>query len=692
MKRWPLHNPHFWETAPFFRLLLPLVVGIFCCDHKWLNAVNGKVSVVIIWVSFLVYAALVFLKKTGDYFRIFTFVLLHCIIFFCGYSLAYFNDDCNQSNWFGKETTLAATYLVRITDAPLEKEKSWKIPVTCISSIAQGKIKEVSGKAFLYMYKDWSPMLLQKGDSILVPGDWENIKNVGNPFEFDYATYCKRNNIFYPQFCIAGEIRMYAANDPGRESITVKVHNWCMSQLSKYITDVTACGLIQAMLLGDEVNLDQDLRQSYSETGIIHIIAISGGNVSIFFIVISFLLLWLRDKKHLWVKYAIALPLVWFYVLMAGAQPSAMRAAVMFSLLAFGIMLQKSNNTLNLLFATAFLLLCANPGWLFSVGFQLSFVAVLSIILFYKPVYNWFAPPNKLAKWLWSAVAASIAAEILVAPLVIWYFHMFPLLFVVANAAAFMFMGMVLVLGIAVICLSWIPVVAKVMGIVTVWLITWFDKIVDTLKGYNPESFRYLVLTDMELVVTYLMIGGVTYFLIRKHKAALFTGLSAACILLFLLCSDEWERLHQLRLVVYNSARTNRIELIDGKTYTILGTDTATDNKTSYTTKLAHTGWRAWQKSIAQANGIYQVGNKTALILNDDINTENSFPVDYLIVNSTAIPDPILLKHVFSPSLIILDNRYKNRSQDKFKKNAQKAGVAVYSVADEGAFILDGGK
>ncbi len=197
-----------------------------------------------------------------------------------------------------------------------------------------------------YIYiKIVTPCCYTKVTVSLFQGKWQPIGNAGNPFEFDYAAYCKRSGIFYQQSCSVNDIRLYSANNPGATSFIDRAHDLCMQQLDKYITDPKTKGLIQAMILGDEVNLDEDLRQSYADTGIIHIIAISGGNVAIFFMAISFLLLWLRHKQHMWIKYAIALPLVWFYVLMAGAAPSAIRAAVMFSLLAFSVMLEKNNNS-----------------------------------------------------------------------------------------------------------------------------------------------------------------------------------------------------------------------------------------------------------------------------------------------------------------------------------------------------------
>ena len=683
MKRWPLREAYFWETAPFFRLLLPFAAGILCHDASGF-ARQGSALLFIICFLFALLASVVFGRR--NYPQV-IFLLQVVIVFFFGIAASYFADIRSDKAWFGNGIKENNAYLVRITDAPAEKENSWKVPVRLISVI-NGKVSTASGDAFIYLYKDRFPMRLRKGDTILVPGKWQPIRNAGNPFEFDYAGYCRRNGIYYQQSCSPNDIRLYATREPGDASMASRAHDWCMAQLGKYITEPKTKGLIQAMLLGDEVNLDEDLRQSYSETGIIHIIAISGGNVTIFFLAISGALWWLRHKKNLWVKYAIALPLVWFYVVMAGAPPSAVRAAIMFSLLAFSVILQKGYNGPNQLLATAFLLLCAKPMWLFSVGFQLSFVAVLSLILFYKPVYKWLSPTNKIAKLLWGTVAASISAEILAAPLVVYYFHMFPLLFIVANALAYLFMGFVLFAGMAVILLSWFPAVAKLIGVCVVWTVTVFDKVVVWLQSLNPVSFHFLVLTGIELILVYLVIMGFSLFFMRKQKAGLFTGMAAACILLISLSHEEWVGLHQQKLIVYNTPKTNHIELITGRGYAVLSTDTAT-KKTAYAVKPAHIGWRAWRQNSGETNEITYVHGKSFLILNKDVDTGAHFPVDYLVINYSGQPGVEQLKAVFSPSLIIAGNNLNEKQRKKFLKDGADAGIRIYAVAESGAFVLE---
>lgn len=688
MKRWPLHTAYFWESAPFFRVLLPFACGIAGYELTRPYFVARISSAVFILIAFIAYLVITFSKKRKNYFPTLGFLLVSGIFFAGGYALSLYDDVRNDKQDISRCINDGAAHLVRITGTPAEREKTWKIQVRVLSVIDNGGVHTVTGKAFVYVHKSGYPLRLQKGDSVIVPGKWQPIKAAGNPFEFYYATYCLRNGITRQQFCSRADIITYGRNNPGANTYTERMHDWCMAQMDKYIPDTKARGLMQAMLLGDEVNLDEELRDAYAATGIIHIIAISGGNVAIFFIVISFLLRWLKHKKHLWVRYAIALPLVWFYVVMAGSSPSAIRAAVMFSLLAVGVMLQKNNNSLNQLFATAFLLLCAEPMWLFAVGFQLSFVAVLSIILFYGPIYKWLSPKYLLTKTLWSTAAASLAAEILIAPLVIYYFHNFPIMFIVANVAAYIFMSVVLILGMGVIVLSFVPETATLLGWCIGWLVNVFGSMISWLQQFNPPSFHSLVLTDAELVLTYACIAGFAVLMMRKQKSALFTGVSMSIVLMVLLCYDQWSSLRQQRLIVYNINGINRIERIEGKRYSVLSQDTGNIKKIAYTTSAAHTQWHAWRKGD-DTSEVFVVNGKTVLVLNREVFGTGALPADYVIINYTGYTDPALLKRMFSPALVVVGNNYTHAQQKKFVAACENVGMRVHSIANNGAFVMN---
>jgi competence protein ComEC len=690
MANWPLNKAYLWEKVPFLRLLLPLITGIICYSVIPINKTDRFLPLAAVTIiSFALFILLSF-KKGNAVFEIFKTLSAVLILVLIGWLFCYLNDVRNKKDWFGNTISKNAHYIARLNSVPTQREKSWKLDVSVLHSIQNDKIKDVKGNAFIYVSKDGAMPDLQEGDTVLIPGNWQSIKNPGNPYEFDYAGYCAKNNLYYRQFIPANEISLLSTAHKNNLDLAEKAHVWCMNQLQTYLPDSATMGLLQAMLLGDEINLDEHLLHAYSETGIVHIIAISGGNVAIFFFVISFLLFWIRNKKYRWIKYLVALPLVWFYVIVAGASPSAIRAAVMFSVLAVGLSFQKPNNSLNQLFATAFLLLCAEPMWLYSVGFQLSFVAVLSLIIFYKPIYNIWPQTNSIMKGLWSTVCASCAAEILVAPLVIYYFHLFPLLFLVANVIAYLFMSMVLVLGMAILLFSFLPALAILIGRLTVLIVSFFDTIVFKLQHLNPESFHFLYLRSFELLLVYVVVAGLGIFILKKQKPGLFISLIALCLLLVSFCRNKWMVIKQQKLVVYNIPGYNYIEKISGTHYCALA-DTIDKKRETYILISAHTAWQAWREEPNTDIELLTIGKETILILdNPKKYTGASFHTDYVILDNISKQNLEDVRKTFSPKLIVLSSGIKSNTIDHLMANSPVSNTNIYSVSKSGAFILEG--
>lgn len=700
MSRWPEHKAYFWEAAPFFRILAPFALGIFLYLNPWgvrLPLVGVAATAL---ASVVVYLALVGVNMQKG-----SFVVANLALVTLGFSIAGYNDVRSRHNWFGHAAQPGNTYLATITTAPEEKNSSWKLQVRTLWAMKEEQITTAPGNAFVYVRKTDLPMLLQKGDTVLLPGRWEPIKDAGNPFEFSYAAYCAHNNIFHTQWCAPEEVRLYAQRNIDAAPLTEKMHDWCMRQLDKRLGGHKARGLLQAMLMGDEVNLDKDLQHAYAETGILHIIAISGGNVAVFFIVISTLLGWLKHKRYTWIKYVVAMPIVWFYVLAAGAQPSAIRAAAMFSLLSFGIITRRNSNNLNELFATAFVLLCAEPAWLLSIGFQLSFAAVLSIVLFYKHVYAWlpFTQPKisgtgivaavkkvitGLPFKLWRVIAMSIAAEILIAPLVIYYFHSFPVMFIAANAAGYLFMSFVLMQGMVMLALSGIPAISGGISEVIKALTEIFSSLVGAIQDIGPTSFRHISLSTLEIIILYSALADMAYFLLRKYKPALFASVGALCLLMVSRCVNEWDTLNQRRLVIYNTPHSCHAEIEEGDRYSVICTDTAHNSEIDYATSPAHTGWNAWQQHRNHAEEVCCVGGKSLLFLNGGTPQRGRFPVDYLVLNDPANTDVKQLSETFSPSMIVVSNSLSRKEIARVSADCRKLGIAVHAVADSGAFVL----
>src|SRR6185436_16943723 len=178
-------------------------------------------------------------------------------------------------------------------------------------------------------------------------------------------------------------------------------------------------------------------------------------------------------RKIKWLRPILIVTGLWLFSILAGAQPSILRSAVMFTCIVLGESLSRKSSVYNTLALSAFLLLCYNPYWLWDVGFQLSYAAVLSIVIFMKPIYNWFYIKNKVLDFTWKMNAVTLAAQVLTVPLSIYHFHQFPNYFLLTNLVAVP-VSSVIVLGEILLCVvSFTAPVATAVGNILHYLI-WF--------------------------------------------------------------------------------------------------------------------------------------------------------------------------------------------------------------------------
>lgn len=690
MKRWPLHKTHFWERIPFFRLLIPLVAGVGFYPANEAHDQSFLYPLLICaTVSIALYIVTAIQKKSTDLIKAAQFISIHASLFLLTWVLCYYHDVRNYERWFGNSIDTSEYSIVQITNKPEEKEKTWKLEVSVTGSITNTKISPAIGEALVYVYKYDAPVL-REGDVFIIPNKWQPIENRGNPFEFNYAAYCARDNIYYTAFVGGKELMLSQAVKPDNLPWVKRVHNWCTKQLAWYIKDRATLGLLQAMLAGDKDMLDEELTDAYAATGIIHIMAISGAHITIFFLLVAFLLSWLKHKKYHRVKYIAAIPFIWLYVLVAGAPASAVRAATMFSLLAIGFALQKHPNGINQLLATAFVLLCVNPMWLYAIGFQLSFTAVLSIFIFYRHVYRLYTPVNKITRALWSAIAVSIAAEILIAPLVVYYFHLFPLQFIIANVLAYLFMGVILIAGMLLIALSPFYTIAHALGIAITWLVIVFNQLIFRLQYLNPERFSRLTLSTEQLVVLYLTIAGLAVWLINKKKPGLYISASAFCAFLFLCTIHQWQLLHQQMLIVYNANGGSYIELIQGKTAVLIDTPKRADAKTEkYVIRPAHINLHIQSVDSSHiGKNMIELNGKKIFILNEPV-SDTLIPADYVVLNYNAgTQDLATIKQVVEPEVLVVGTKLSRNKAKQIGEAAKQLQLPIHSIYDDGAFIL----
>lgn len=194
-----------------------------------------------------------------------------------------------------------------------------------------------------------------------------------------------------------------------------------------------AYAVLAAMALGDKSSLSDELKEEYSVSGASHVLALSGLHLGIIYAILS--LLFSRRRWQI-VSQVLILLAIWSYVFIVGMSASVVRSAVMLTVYSFVSLLNRNRLSLNTLSVAAVVILAGSPLYLYDVGFQMSFAAVLFIIIFYRPLLE--VMPGRIRnipiiKQIWQMTAVSVAAQIGVAPLIAFYFGRFSCYFLLTN-------------------------------------------------------------------------------------------------------------------------------------------------------------------------------------------------------------------------------------------------------------------
>ena len=293
-----------------------------------------------------------------------------------------------------------------------------------------------------------------------------------------------------------------------------RTRQYFLNQRSRLLQRLESAGLttdayavVAAMALGDKSALTHDLKDTYSRTGASHVLALSGLHLGIIYTLLSMLVVGRRWQT---VTQVIMIISIWAFVFLVGMPTSVVRAAVMltvYALLALGHRRRMSVNTLAF---TAIAMLLVSPRALFDVGFQMSFMAVFCILLFVplflRPVSARYLMTHRLARWLLSMVAVSVAAQIGVAPLIAYYFGRFSCYFLLTNF-------IVIPAATAILYLTLATLLLPPLGIVLSWVVTGLNATLlyiaampgATIDGLHPSVGLTVSLYGVILATYYLL-------------------------------------------------------------------------------------------------------------------------------------------------------------------------------------------
>jgi len=320
-----------------------------------------------------------------------------------------------------------------------------------------------------------------------------------------------------------------------------------------------------ALVLGKRDAISQELRNAFAETGAVHVLAVSGLHVGFVLGALQLLLGWgfWRKPRWRWLRLSLILLGIWLFALLTGLAPSVLRAATMFSFLAIGSHLQRKGSTYNALAASAFLLLLINPQLLWNIGFQLSYLAVLGILFFQPRIERSVYFSHQVARKGWTLLSVAIAAQLTTFPLSLYYFHQFPVYFLLTGLFVVLLAAGILYLAMALLLLSWWTGAATLLAKGLYWLLFLNNALIFGVQSLPFGLVRAIWISGAVVIVLYAILFFLARQLRQQHLKP-WALLSSVILVLALYNWDIFQRQQQKQAIVYDVRRASAIDWMDG--------------------------------------------------------------------------------------------------------------------------------
>ena len=275
--------------------------------------------------------------------------------------------------------------------------------------------------------------------------------------------------------------------------------------------------LVASIALGEKSNLTSTQREAYSKAGISHVLALSGLHLGIIYSVLSalFSTILYRIVRRDWAEFivqTIITATLWGYVFLVGLPPGAVRSALMLTLYAFVSLLHRDRLSANSLAFACIVMLIANPSTLWDVSFQLSFLAVLSIIIFYPPLFSLYQSTTRWASLLrpvWGIVCVSIAAQVGTMPLIAYYFGRFSCYFLLSNLLILPLITLLLYATLASFIVQGAPLLHNLVLDTMQWLATTVQTLVNGISSLPHSTLDNLQFNLLQTYLAYILITSV---------------------------------------------------------------------------------------------------------------------------------------------------------------------------------------
>jgi competence protein ComEC len=707
-----------FRKSPFARLLFFYTAGIlsasvFCRQIALSDYALAGVAVFLAAALFLaVY------RQPGYNTGWLSGLISGVVLFIAGF--INMNVHCLSGNRLVKTVGIQVSFVMEISGPPEIKEKTVKTSAKIKGYLIDGVWKNERQKLMAYFEKDSSSIRLLPGDRVLAKSRLYGVSPPKNPGEFDYRRYLAARGIYNQVYLKSGYWE--ATGNSERKSMNVlafRMQEQLLRAYKKIGLNTTLYSILSALTLGYKNDLETHTKQVFSEAGVMHVMALSGFNVAVIALAMGYLLVF-TDRFYTGkiLKTIIIILVIWLFAFVTGLSPSVTRAAVMISFIMTGKLIHRQINTYNILFASAFLLLTISPALVSDISFQLSFAAVLGIIIYQPVIYRYLVLKNYIADKIWQLFTVSCAAQLSTLPLTLYYFHQFPVYFWLTNLYVVPLVSVIIYVAGVFLLVSFVNPLMHIVGKALAILLGALYKAIAFIEILPFSLIENIRITGAQTGILVACIFFLGVFSLKRKIGFLWLALSLVALFQLMNTARDSTLRNQKVLMVGNLKGVSVINVISGRKGILLSdsalfpedpvlqyafsnfwtdhgvanhlrfikyNDEAIEEMTIHNVAFYKHPWLG-------SNVLFEFSGKRILILKDNslynLHVDERVKTDLVIVTGKMKPELNATISLLDPELLILDSSVTNYQALQWIKACQRLRVKCWNVSQNGAYML----
>jgi len=670
-------------NTPILIILLSIIVGIVCYDVYHIPTLWIAIAIIFSCGLLIILHKFAYRKSLPSIAFTVGFSILFITI---GYLASIRSNVLNDDTHFAhRDASTQSSLLFSINEVlkPTHYQDKYVVTLKTMD-------KEIaSGKVILNINKDSASNPLRVGQWYHARTRLLALPVPKNPYQFDYGDYLRRKQIHGQLSIKKDELLISRHTTSGlkvwssrfRESVlkAIHAHSFTRNQLA----------VIDALVLGQKNGIDKQMSTQYAAAGMMHILAVSGLHVGIILLLLRFLTKPIAAFKLRWLRSIIIIALIWSFAFVTGLSPSVLRAATMFSFLEIGEQLGGKRKTTDAVMASAVVLLLYDPLILYQVGFQLSYLAVIGILWIQPWLSTFYNPRYYVDRLLWGIATVSIAAQLGVLPLSLFYFHQFPGLFFISNVIIIPFLGLILGGGILVALLAFIDILPDS-------LVDLYGYTIDLMNAFifwvaSKEDFitDHVTISVAFLIGLYLCIVSCISFL-KKYSNRTLIAASTSILLLTFIILLEKSNPRASHLTIFNKSTSTMLGFYENSTLQIFSTDSI--NLVIQDSRVVNykNGLHIDAVAVKGMKNYFRFKRKEILVIDSlgIYQLDNAHPDYVLLTQSPKININRLIERYPEAQIIADASNYKSYI-DRWKVTCLDKKIPFHNTYEKGAYIIE---